>query len=244
MNKLFLLCFIFFLIPFATAEIQSLDTAKTGSCINLPQSYANSTFQLISHIQNPDKTLVIINDYMSSVSNGFYNYSFCNTSQNGKYIVNGIGDVDGVNQTWQYDFSVNPIGKTLTSSQALLYILVFVVAVIFFLLSVSMGIYLPSYNNSDAMTGYVLAVSNMKYIKMFFICISYLMFMLMCYFGWMISYGYLDMDFLGTLFNFAFYLMVYLLVPFVIVGLYVVIANLVHDAKLSEMLGRGLKVRE
>ena len=93
------------------------------------------------------------------------------------------------------------------------------------------------------MTGYIFAVSNMKYVKMFLLAISYLFLVLIVYFGYIISYGYLDMDFLGNLFYFAFYTMIVLILPLFIIGVYVIISNLIRDSAVAEMLSRGLHVK-
>jgi len=239
-----LIFFLLFSLPIVSGAIQSLpDAVKTGQCVTLPQSYANSSFQNITTIQLPDETILIINSSMQNLGGGYFNYSFCNTTQNGRYIVNGIGDTDGTVAIWNYDFLVNPLGKIFTSQQATLYFLMFVVSFLLFLGSFIFGIYAPSSNKRDQMTGYIIAVDNLKYVKIFMLAISYLLLMLIVYFGWMISYGYLDLDFLGNLFNFSFYFLAILLLPLFIVGAYVVIANWVRDSKLAEDLSRGFKIR-
>ena len=248
MNRLFLylLCFIIISasIYSVSSEVQTLpDGVKTSQCVMLPQIYANSSWQNITTIQLPDKSLININARMTLLSPGFFNYSFCNTSTNGNYIVNGIGDVDGVPTTWNYMFVVNPLGKVLTNSQAILYFLIFIIAFILFIGSVVLAVYLPSDNKRNEMTGYVIAVSNIKYVKIFMYATSYLLLMLMMYFGWTISYGYLDLEFLGGLFNFIFYAMVIALLPLFIVGMYVVIANKVKDSQVADYLLRGLHVK-
>jgi hypothetical protein len=77
---------------------------------------------------------------------------------------------------------------------------------------------------------------------MFSLACSYLLVMLLAYFGWMICYGYLDFDFLGTLFNFAFYALVIALLPLFILATYFIIANLIRDSEVAEALQRGLQI--
>ena len=43
----------------------------------------------------------------------YYNYSFCNTSTLGIYIVNGYGDLGGVKTTWNYDFKITHSGGVI-----------------------------------------------------------------------------------------------------------------------------------
>lgn len=244
MKKLILICFVLFFLSFASAEVQSLPhPARTNFCVNLPQSFANSTYQNITVIQLPDESLLSINSPMNNIGGGYFNYTFCNTSINGHYIVNGIGDVDGLNQAWNYEFVVNPLGQILTQGQAILYFLIFIVSFILFLVAFGAGIYIPADNDRDQMTGYILAVSNRKYIKMFMLGLSYMFFLLVVYFGWIISYGYLDLDSLGNLFSIAFYALAWLTLPLFVICTYIIIANKVRDTKIGDLLSRGLTAR-
>lgn len=245
MNKTFMLFLLsILLISFASAEVQTLPPVVTGQCVNLPQQYANSTYQNITTIQLPDKNIMIINSPMTNLGGGSYNYTFCNTTLNGDYIVNGIGNIDGTPQTWNYNFNVNPFGKTFTNGQAILYFLIFTIVFLVFVGCISAGIYLPYGNEKDQMTGYIIAVSNMKYVKLFLLAISYLSLVLLSYFGWMISYGYLDMDFIGRISQFAFYALAYCTLPGFILFTYILIANWVRDNKIGEQLSMGLHIRE
>lgn len=244
MKKLFLFIFLILFINIASAEDQEIpDAGKTSLCIVLSQSYANSTFQNITSIQKPDETVEYLNVPMTRNGGGYFNYTYCNTTLNGEYVVNGVGDVDGTNQAWNYIFKVNPLGKIFTQQQAILYLLIFTLAFITFVIVTVIAIYTPSENKRDQMTGYIIAVENLKYVKVFMWCLSYLILMLMMYFGWMISYGYLDMDFVGNLFNIVFLSMAYLVLPMFIVGIYVVIANKVRDSKVQDYLSRGIRLR-
>ena len=127
-NALLMLFILLFLIPCVSAEVKTLSPAKQGSCVTLPQTYANSTWQNISVVQLPDKTMVQINKAMTSLGGGFFNYSFCSTGAIGEYIVNGIGDVDGTQQTWNYNFYVTPSGY-----MNILGLFVIIITVIYFI---------------------------------------------------------------------------------------------------------------
>jgi hypothetical protein len=47
-----------------------------------------------------------------------YNYSFCDTSLLGQYIINGITDVDGIVTNWGYDFDVTKSGSTISEAES------------------------------------------------------------------------------------------------------------------------------
>jgi len=132
------------ILPVATAEVQTLKPAKQNSCINLPQEYANATWSNITVIQFPDQTIIQINSPMTSLGGGYFNYTFCNTSQLGDYIVNGISDVDGIATSWVYDFPVNATGRPEPSG------ILIVFFVIGFLTIMGLLIYLLIYSFGHA----------------------------------------------------------------------------------------------
>jgi hypothetical protein len=172
-----------------------------------------------------------------------YTYSFCNTSDLGVYIVNGVGDLDGVNTVWAYDFTISATGKDLTSAKATSYVIIFVISFVVFLGFLLIGIYLPSNNKSDEFTGYILAVNNLKYVKILSFAFSYLVALFISYFAWMVCFAYLDMDFVTNIFKILFYAETVLLLPLFVIGSWIMIANLVRDAQIGDMLSRGLKTR-
>lgn len=102
--------FLCFLSPIISAEIQTLGTAKQNVCIDLKQSYYNSTFTNITGIQYPNKTSLAVNYKMTRDNFGNYNYTFCGTQDLGEYIVTTTTDVDGINTNVQYNFQITPTG--------------------------------------------------------------------------------------------------------------------------------------
>lgn len=244
MKKIYLVLICFLLLPLISAEIQYLGTFKTDNCVTLKQTCVNCTYLNVSVTIPPSQLAIILNQNMThQLGTNLWTFEFCNTSQNGEYFYDTFGDPDGISEQASVNFVINPIGKILTTAQATLYFLIFILTVLFFLLCAGLGLYLPSGNKRNEMTGYIIAVSNLKYVKMFIMAISYLLMVLIFYFGYIISYGYLDLDFLGNLFYFAFFFMIVLILPLFIVGSYVIIANAVRDHKVGEMLSRGLRIR-
>lgn len=120
-NKLFVFIFVgLVLANYVSAEQQGLGGTPQYQCVAIKQSFGNSTWQNISAITLPDKlTILVLNTNMQSLGQGLFNYTFCNTSIIGQYIVDGIGDVDGEKQSWTYDFFVSPLGQIQTTSQGI-----------------------------------------------------------------------------------------------------------------------------
>ena len=101
-----------FFLSFASAEIQTLGSFQQGKNINLIQTCATCTFNNITSVLDPNSNEVIGNFPMTRTVSV---YNFTLTSENatllGKYIVNGIGDLDGTNTIWNYDFDLTADGK-------------------------------------------------------------------------------------------------------------------------------------
>lgn len=137
MKKIILIVFLaLFLISFVNAEQQSLGTFKKDSCVNLIQTCSNCSFINITSVVYPNSTNAITNKLMTK-SNSLYNYSFCLTNVSGTYIVNGLGNPDGINTVFAYDFEINPIGIPATEVRATamnraVYIL-FIIAIVLFI---------------------------------------------------------------------------------------------------------------
>ena len=70
------------------------------------------------------------------------------------------------------------------------------------------------------------------------------MLMLMSYFAYTLSYGYLEMDFLTNLFNTLFNMLTYLIIPFFLLMIYFLIANWIRDSKIADALSGGLRFKD
>lgn len=107
------LLFIFTIISCTYAEQQSFGTFKQNSCINLIQTCDNCTYNNITKIVAPNSNIALQDLTMTKIGT-VYNLSFCSTSQIGTYVVNGVGDLDGVDTVWNYSFEITPSGFTDT----------------------------------------------------------------------------------------------------------------------------------
>ncbi len=70
----------------------------------------------------------------------YYNYSFCDTSELGQYIINGFGDPDGKKKPWNYNLFVTETGTEDVSvlNNPLMIILV-TLALIFLFIGIKTG---------------------------------------------------------------------------------------------------------
>lgn len=135
-NKIILFSLIILLsmIYVSAQSVQTLGVFQQGSCVNLIQICNTCTFNNISNVISPNST-VLLSSVLMQKSGTYYNYTFCNTTQLGRYIVNGFAD----NDVWSYDFIITSSGRELNTSDSLMSILIFcgilMIAIIFFFLA-------------------------------------------------------------------------------------------------------------
>jgi len=228
-------------VGLASADISELGTFKQNTCIQLPQSCSTCTYNNLSSVIYPDGTYALQGSYIMTQAGANYNYTFCNTSQLGTYSVTGYGDAS--TPTWSYTFDVTVNGEQMSTSKITTYIFILGIGLIVFVLFILGGLFIPSKNKSDELTGYILAVNNVKYLKILCWCFAYLTLTAIIYFSWAFSYNFLNLSFVTGLLNFAFWTLIALILPLFIAGIYIVIANAVRDHQVAEMLSRGLRVK-
>jgi hypothetical protein len=107
------------LISFVSAEVNSYAPVKQNECVTLKQTCASCSYVNVS-VSYPNSTLAVSNTGMTNQGGGVWTYEFCDTSQLGRYDVNGEGDIEGTatgfNVLW---FEVTPQGLIQTTSQGI-----------------------------------------------------------------------------------------------------------------------------
>lgn len=167
----------------------------------------------------------------ANFTNGFYQAKFqCNTTN-----VGGAAEIT---------FEVNPFGVAFTLERSILYIIYIVIAILLFAGFLILGVALPSKNNTDEVTGYIIAVSNLKYLKMLFLAFAYLTLVCISYLLWVVSYSHLvGLEYMSSLLQYAFYALAFGTIIVFVVGIYISIANWIRDTKIADMLSRGLSTQ-
>jgi len=99
--------FIFWCINLVNAS--TLGAYKQNECVKLIQTCGNCSYVNISSVNYPNSTQILGQVKMTKIGT-LYNYTFCNTTTIGAYIVNGFGDDDGIITPFNYDFKINAIG--------------------------------------------------------------------------------------------------------------------------------------
>jgi len=162
--------------PISLAQLTFLGTFEQDQEISLIQLCANCTFNNITSVISSNSTELITNVVMTRDGTN-YNYTLLSNNTNGlgSYNVNGFGDPNGVNEVWAYTFDVTKNGTVLKTSESLIFILLTLAIFIFFLLSFYFALATP-YSNEVSSQGMVIKVTKLKYVKLFFIMLSYILF--------------------------------------------------------------------
>jgi len=139
-NIIMIMLVLFMVMGFASS-LQELPPVKQGDCLYIKQTCATCTYNNLTLIQFPNNQSSLIGEYAMTKSGMVYNYTFCNTTNLGRYYGDGHGDIDGTNTGWGgFTFLVSGSGQEVTQEQITLLIigliLMFVVMAFFFILSV------------------------------------------------------------------------------------------------------------
>lgn len=234
--KKFLLLFLFALIvlPFASAITyqQSVNNNLIVSCASLNCSNTQNIT-----IAYPNGSILVDNSAMS-ISNGYATYTFT-TDVAGTYQY----FIYGLDNQYSNSFSVTPSGFEETLPRIILDVSLFIFFILLFVGFIIAGIVIPSDNKRDEMTGYIISVSLIKYVKYFLLFFAYLAFIVVTYTAWQISFAYLAIGIFASMLYFLFIFEIAALLPVAIIFIYVLVANMVRDSNVGEALTSGLRLR-
>lgn len=227
MKKTTLFIAIVFLITFVIAEQSSLGVFKQYECISLIQICANCSYINITSVNYPNSSMAISNKAMTKSGTEF-TYPFCNTSLLGQYIVNGVGDIDGLGTIFAYDFEITVNGKTATTGRALIDGALILVLVVF--LICSLWIFLTT----DNLLG-----------KVGMVGFGYLLLIAISFISWnMASDFLLSAPFLASFFKILFIVLMVGLLPLIIGGFVWYFFMVFKVKEIERLMTRGFSVEE
>jgi len=79
-----------------SSEVNDYSPVKQNECVTLKQVCASCSFVNVS-LTYPNSTLALSNIPMVDSGGALWTYEFCNTTGLGRYDINGVGDLEGVN---------------------------------------------------------------------------------------------------------------------------------------------------
>jgi hypothetical protein len=218
------------------AQVETLSSVQKDNCIQLEQSYCNSTFQNISKIVYPNKTTIYPDLEMQKVGCHF-NYTFCNTSSIGWYEVSTTGDVDGEIVTVSYNFEVTYSGSQLSTGQSIIYVVILSMSFLIFFLLLYASLKIP-FKNPRNEEGKIINVNNYKFLKIGAIIFSY--FSLMFIFGIVqsIANNYLYISGLNNFFEWLYWIMLTMAYPLIVLSIVLGFIVFINDYALKKKIKR------
>lgn len=231
---------IFITIPSVNAEITTLGTFKIDSCINLKQICANCTFVNISSVIAPNSTILLQNKIMTK-QNSDYNYTFCQTDDFGQYIVSGVGNPNGNNEIWNYNFYINGIGYEITQPQSFLY-LILIIGIFLILIFTLWGAIAIPWKNPRSDDGYLVGINDLKYLKVVLWIFVYFEVMFLIFILRNLSGGYLATEGTYSFFNIVYILLLVLSLPLFPTLIFFTVVIWISDKKLMKAIQRGIPV--
>ena len=174
MKKILMVLLIgMFFISLASASISDLRSVHINDCIILVQTCSDCTYNNLTSVSYPNRTTYALFGEIAMAKFGTkYNYTFCETSELGEYLVDGHGDLGGTDTIWNYVFTVTPTGFTIDTSESLIYIIILIATFILFLSFLYPAIKLP-YSNKTNKDGSITRLSKAKYLKLLSIWFAY-----------------------------------------------------------------------
>jgi len=200
----------------------------------------NTTLNLT--IRYPNGTLMLDAVETEPRGNGIFNYSLSFQEKGTHYPTLLCVDGENSNSDSSSRYIINPTGEELSSAKSTSYAIILILSILIFLGLLWIGIALPSKNKKDEFTGYIIAVTNIKYLKHLLLGLAYITLVWISYFSWMLVYAFLDFDFLSAIFRLIFTILSVLTLPLFILYVYLTIANLIRDSKVADALQRGLRI--
>ncbi len=162
MKKLVIgLIFLIFLINLTSGSLGSFEQRE---CVEI-KTILNTTAVNISTISFPNSSIAVSNQVMTLSGASTFNFTFCETATIGKYIYDYV-DTEG--QVFVNDFTITKNGFDITTSEAILYIGLFVANLIVFMLFLTLAIITPAENVTEVQNNgkiAIIKITKTKYMK-------------------------------------------------------------------------------
>lgn len=235
MNKKLIL-FLVFLIPVVSALYSggNLGTFEQNKCVDI-KTILNTTSANISTISYPNTTIAVSDKAMTQNGKTF-NYTFCSTNSLGEYIYDYF-DAEG--NVYVNSFTITPNGTEITTAKGIIYI-VFILASLFVFVIVLYGaVKLPYYDTRDN-DGYVIGINDLKYVKVFLIAMSYILFLFIIGLLRGITAFYVYEVGVYKFFNWIYWIMLSFLYPIIVCSFLFLIILFLQGKRMKKALERGI----
>jgi hypothetical protein len=230
--------FVIILSSFANAEIQTLGTFKLGDDISLLQICGTCTYNNITSVHVTQNTTKIIENLPMTRDGSVYNLTLTSDQASvlGEYIVNGIGDLDGTNTVWNYNFFVTHTGFTLTTGESVLYFLMTIVLFILIFIIFYLIFTLPSKDERDPNKGFIIRIVKLKYLRMVLIGIVYPLIIVVLNLLNGLAVNFATLNIFAGVIGFIFLAMLRVAWVYTIIIILWILYNLLRDTKAKDLI--------
>lgn len=229
-----IIIFVFALLFLVSTINADLGTYKKDSCVMI-RVLSNCSGINLTEVSNDDQTFTI-NSPMTHLGGQTFNYSFCNTSLVDIYTYSWNDPcIDCSYGGCGNSFTITPTGTNLNNSESLIYIILTFSVFVLFLMCFYAAIKIPYSNKTNAI-GKVIQVTKTKYVKLFFITLSYVSGV--WFFNTLIglSYNYLSLTLFYGFFSFLFNTLNRNAYIFIIVIMVICGAEFIRDIDLKKQI--------
>lgn len=193
------------------------------------------------NIKYPNGTYMLNNGSLSNSFNGEFNITIpkANVTEVGKHPYS-LFCVSGThNDTDRGFILITPTGNDLTDAQGTIYVITLIGIFIAFGLCLWGAVAIPSKHRRND-EGKVVAVSDLKYVKILLASFSYLLLMWIFFMLSEIARNFLFSDMVSRIFYFIFYFFLILLFPLTIVIVVITVMLKFQDKKTTDLINRGV----
>lgn len=239
--KIPLLIIIFLESCLVFGTISEVGIFKAGESIDLIQTCSNCTYINITSVTAPNSS-IILSDAAMSRSGFRYNYTMPAQQSIGTYIVCGVGDLNGENSIWCYNFQVTQTGNKPTTAQGLIYFILLAISILIFILILYIGISTDGQRfEADSISGRIIGVNWKRYYKPACYIIAYAMATWGAYLGYEIANNFLESSSLVAFLHMIFVILLSLALPLMVFFIAMLTISFFTDKKALGLIERGLK---
>jgi len=246
MKKIYLTLMTLIILSMALPMINSasIDEVERYECVELYQLCENCTYNNISTVLYPNKSIAVSNKNMttSAARTTYYNYTFCDTDAMGIYTVNGFGDLDGVKTTWTYTFEVTGTGHKFTESESIFYVAMLGLLVFFFIVDLYAIGKLPKGNDTDDY-GMVLGINKLKYLRPVLFFVAWGLLLSITFTSSNVAIAYIGGGLFGQLLFNLYRIMMVLTLPMFLVFFGFIFIQVFRDNEMKKLLERGIDIQ-
>jgi len=239
MKKFLVVLFLsIFLMSLVSAGSDAILIGKQGDTITLPMECATCSFVKINSIQYPNMSKTYLNMNMTQNDSSFF-YTFSDTEQLGVYNYCGYGDVNSVNTTYCYDFTITYLGKQLTIEKAMIYFMFLVLFILIFIGTFIFIGFLPGKNERDE-EGRILSISYLKYLRNILYMFEWMLVIAILYMFSNLGFAFLEEELFSQTLFMLFKVCLAITPLIVIVGFIWILVSMFQDKEFQKMLNRGM----